>query len=63
MKGMNTILAAFVGGTMLACTAVASETQVLPLSGMGEAGEAPIYWDFRLDNGRGSGKWTRIAVP
>ena len=44
-----------------------SETQVLPLSGMGEAGEAPVYWDFKLDAGRGSvagnGKWARIAVP
>src|SRR5690348_5011505 len=40
-----------------------TETQVLPLSGMGDPGEAPIYWDFRLDTGRGSGKWTRIAVP
>jgi hypothetical protein len=27
---------------------------VLPLSGMGEVGDAPVYWDFRLDAGRGS---------
>jgi hypothetical protein len=40
-----------------------AETQVLPLSGMGEPGEAPVYWNFRLDAGRGSGEWTRIAVP
>jgi hypothetical protein len=40
-----------------------SETLVLPLSGMGEAGEQPVYWDFKLDVGRGSGKWTRIEVP
>src|SRR5687767_15448167 len=39
------------------------ETQVLPLSGMGESGETPVYWDFKLDAGRGSGKWSRIAVP
>jgi hypothetical protein len=38
-------------------------TQVLPLSGMGEKGEAPVFWDFRLDAGRGSGQWTRIEVP
>jgi len=43
--------------------AAAESTQVLPLSGMGEAGEAPVYWDFKLDRGRGSGKWTHIAVP
>jgi hypothetical protein len=45
----------------------AAETKVLPLSGMGEAGEAPVYWDFKLDAGRGSSpgkqKWSRIAVP
>lgn len=43
------------------------ETLVMPLSGMGAAGEAPVYWDFKLDSGRGSlpnaGKWSRIAVP
>jgi hypothetical protein len=43
------------------------ETLVMPLSGMGTAGEAPVYWDFKLDTGRGSvagdGKWSRIAVP
>ena len=44
-----------------------SETQVLPLSGMGIAGETPVYWDFKLDSGRGSSagnrKWSRIVVP
>ncbi|HEU5134006.1 MAG TPA: glycoside hydrolase family 2 TIM barrel-domain containing protein [Steroidobacteraceae bacterium] len=44
-----------------------AETKVLPLSGMGEANETPVYWDFKLDKGRGSpaqGKeWSRIAVP
>jgi hypothetical protein len=44
------------------------QTLVLPLSGMGEAGEAPVYWDFKLDAGRGSGpikgkEWSRVAVP
>ena len=29
----------------------AAPTEMLPLSGMGEAGEAPVYWDFRLDAG------------
>ena len=41
----------------------AQTTQILPLSGMGEAGEKPVYWDFQLDHGRGSGEWTTIAVP
>jgi hypothetical protein len=41
----------------------ASTTEVLPLSGMGQAGEAPVYWDFRLDAGRGAGEWRRILVP
>jgi hypothetical protein len=35
----------------------------MPLSGMGHDGEAPVYWDFKLDTGRGSGAWTRIRVP
>ena len=25
--------------------------------------EAPVHWDFRLDQGRGSGEWKRIVVP
>jgi hypothetical protein len=41
----------------------AATTEVLPLSGMGEDGEAPVYWDFRLDAGRGAGEWKRIVVP
>jgi hypothetical protein len=51
----------------LSARAAASETLVMPLSGMGEAGEAPVYWDFKLDSGRGSNpdrkKWDRIVVP
>jgi len=39
------------------------KTLVLPLSGMGIAGEAPIYWNFQIDRGRGSGKPGRIVVP
>ena len=38
-------------------------TQVQPLSGMGDAGESAVYWDFRLDKGRRSGVWTKIRVP
>ena len=41
----------------------AATTEVLPLSGMGEASEAPVYWDFKLDQGRGAGEWKRILVP
>jgi hypothetical protein len=45
----------------------ATPTEILPLSGMGEKGEAPVYWDFMLDQGRGSGpdnnQWSRILVP
>lgn len=41
----------------------AAQTQVIPLSGMGEPGEQPVQWDFRLDNGRGAGQWTKIRVP
>jgi hypothetical protein len=58
-------------GVLPACVTVARAAEpatiVLPLSGMGEAGEAPVYWDFKLDTGRGSGpksgKWSRIVVP
>ena len=39
------------------------ETLVMPLSGMGVEGVAPVYWDFQLDSGRGSGKQSRIVVP
>ena len=38
-------------------------TQVQPLSGMGDAGESAVYWDFQLDKGRRSGVWTKIRVP
>jgi hypothetical protein len=40
-----------------------SHTAVIPLTGMGESGEAPVYWDFRIDAGRRAGEWTRIRVP
>ncbi|MEO8063951.1 MAG: glycoside hydrolase family 2 TIM barrel-domain containing protein [Pseudomonadota bacterium] len=48
---------------LLPSLAGAAATQILPLSGMGEAGEKPVYWDFKLDGGRGSGKWAKIPVP
>ena len=35
--------------------AAAAPTEILPLSGTGEANEVPVYWDFRLDAGRGAG--------
>jgi beta-galactosidase/beta-glucuronidase len=38
-------------------------TEVLPLSGLGEAGEAAVHWDFRLDQGRNAGSWQKIRVP
>jgi beta-galactosidase/beta-glucuronidase len=41
----------------------ATPTEIRPLSGMGGKDEAPVYWDFMLDTGRGSGKWSRIVVP
>jgi hypothetical protein len=60
---MAIALALFAASTAVRATGATSETLVLPLSGMGVAGEAPVYWDFMLDAGRGSGKWGRIAVP
>lgn len=48
---------------LLPLAASATQTQVVPLSGMGEPGEQPVHWDFRIDNGRGAGQWTRIRVP
>ena len=48
---------------LIPALAGAAATEVLPLSGMGEAGEAPVYWDFRLDAGRGAGEWKPILVP
>src|SRR5688572_7094734 len=30
---------------------------------MGEPGEQPVQWDFRIDSGRGAGQWTKIRVP
>jgi hypothetical protein len=44
-------------------TVRAAETKLLPLSGLGEPGEAPVFWDFKIDNGRRSGEWTTIRVP
>ncbi|ATC64459.1 glycoside hydrolase family 2 [Nibricoccus aquaticus] len=42
---------------------LATETKTLPLSGLGEPGEKPVFWDFKIDNGRRSGEWTTIRVP
>jgi hypothetical protein len=47
----------------LAVPAYAETTLILPLSGMGEANEKHVYWDFKLDTGRGSGTWKKILVP
>ena len=47
----------------LGAHASAGTTLTLPLSGMGEANEKPVYWDFKLDTGRGSGAWKKIVVP
>ncbi|MFC4312517.1 glycoside hydrolase family 2 TIM barrel-domain containing protein [Steroidobacter flavus] len=44
-------------------TGQAEPTKVLALSATGEDGEAPVYWDFRIDQGRGAGQWQRIPVP
>lgn len=38
-----------------------TETQVLMLSG--QSREDAVLWDFHLSAGRGSGVWTKIAVP
>ena len=48
---------------LIANAAGTATTQVLPLSGMGEAGDAPVYWDFKLDAGRGGEAWQKILVP
>ena len=48
---------------LLPVLASATQTQVIPLSGMGEPGEQPVQWDFRIDSGRGAGQWTKIRVP
>ncbi|HEU4778722.1 MAG TPA: glycoside hydrolase family 2 TIM barrel-domain containing protein [Steroidobacteraceae bacterium] len=64
---LTTLVIGLGSGRSLPVLAAAEITQVLPLSGMGEAGESPVYWEFKLDNGRGSsagnGKWNRTAVP
>ena len=58
-------LAAIAGTlTLPALHAASPVTQIMPLTGTGEAGEQPVFWDFRLDSGRGSGRtWNRIVVP
>lgn len=48
---------------LTATSAHAQPTKTLALSAMGEAGEAPVYWDFRIDQGRGAGQWQRLSVP
>jgi hypothetical protein len=66
---MKTLMAAAWLLSALAASSIArgATTEILPLSGMGESDETPVYWDFRLDTGRGSGptsdEWQRIAVP
>lgn len=60
---MLTRLSIIAALALLPAAAGAAVTEVLPLSGMGDADEAPVYWDFRLDTGRGSGEWTRILMP
>lgn len=40
-----------------------AQTEILPLSGMGKESDGPVYWDFRIDSGRGAGEWKRIVVP
>jgi hypothetical protein len=58
------ILRAFaLGGWLLPAAVQGATTEILPLSGMGERGETPVLWDFQIDTGRGSGEWTKIAVP
>jgi hypothetical protein len=58
MKSLALVLCA-----LLMSAVQAQTTLVQPLSGMGKAGEAPVYWDFRLDTGRGAGEWKPILVP
>ncbi len=61
-RARSICLAALVA--LLHCAfALAQPTERLPLSGLGEAGEAAVFWDFRLDQGRGSGSWQKIQVP
>src|SRR6187455_2346870 len=48
---------------ILPMLANAAPSEILPLSGMGEPGDAPVHWDFELDTGRGSGERRRILVP
>ena len=53
--------------SLLPSMSPATPNQILPLSGMGEKGEAPVYWEFKLDRGRGAyvdpQPWSRILVP
>ncbi len=55
------LLAALV--SCFAATTRAESTLILPLSGTGADNEKPVYWDFQLDTGRGSGAWRKILVP
>ncbi|MGC4073720.1 MAG: glycoside hydrolase family 2 TIM barrel-domain containing protein [Nibricoccus sp.] len=55
---------AFLAAICTATTALhADETKIIPLSGMGEPGETPVLWDFKIDGGRRAGEWTTIRVP
>ncbi|HEY5756142.1 MAG TPA: glycoside hydrolase family 2 TIM barrel-domain containing protein [Steroidobacter sp.] len=49
--------------SVLAAQAQAQPTKIVPLSATGEASDAPVYWDFRIDQGRGAGEWRQIPVP
>jgi hypothetical protein len=62
---MNTIRGLALAGLVMlsANPCLAAPTLIQPLSGMGEKSDAPVYWDFKLDAGRGSGDWRKIAVP
>jgi hypothetical protein len=62
-NSMRLLLCVWFGALVLPFSATAEPTRILPLSGMGASGESPVYWDFKLDRGRGSGRWTRIKVP
>ncbi len=60
---VRTAVSLIAGLLATALPAFGARTAILPLSGMGEPNETPVYWDFKLDTGRGSGEWQRIVVP
>ena len=62
MRILLALIAALLGGVAHAAEEPRA-VLVLPLSGMGEPGEAPVYWEFRLDTGRGAGAWKLTPVP